>query len=148
MKHVTYRLSIKALAAFLLGYAATGCNNNNQDCNGLLTTVSCETNRPDSGLVSLTVSFGNGIDAVPIAVYQGKLKGDREDVLLFRDTLYQTNVSYRMPADVLYSATARYRRGSDTLIAIDGERINVSSDNDCGTTCYTVTNASLDVQKR
>lgn len=81
------------------------------------------------GTVRLRLTINDENPRVFINVYRGSVeKGE----LLVSDTISDTSVSYVLPAPANYSATATYVRGDDTVIAINGGRLSVTTDEcDC-----------------
>jgi hypothetical protein len=116
------------------------CLNSNTDC---VPSGNCTSAAPTTAVLNLKITINSENAYVPIAVYEG----DASDSLLyFRDTLTTATQSYTVPIDQRFSAVAKYRRGALTILAVDGDRSNLKSSDDCGDTCYNVTDANLNLK--
>lgn len=123
-------------AAFLIA----GCNTTSDDCTP---SSSCVTDPYEFGPLTVKITLDAENDTVPVTIYNG----NAEDL----DTLHyyeqwEDRYTIYFPVDQRYSATATYKRGTQTIRAIDGDRIKLTSENDCGTTCYDVTEAVMDLR--
>lgn len=105
----------------------------------------CLDERPSEGHLVVLSSIGTGGAGVPIWVFRGDFEHDE---LLLTDTLNGTSASYVLPADQYYSVVALYvRANGDTVVAIDGDDIDVDYDDYCGgVRCYTVDDGEVDVR--
>jgi hypothetical protein len=120
-----------------MGLSTTSCLNNSTDC---VPTGNCNTVEPTSAQLRVNVTNDQENPAVPIAVYYGDVS---DSVLYFRDTLTTGTTYDGVALNQKYAATAKYRRGNTTIIAIDGARTKLKRTKDCGDTCYEVTNAVM-----
>lgn len=134
MNHI--RLSLLALCC--LAFAA--CNNNDEDCVDYI--PSCDTVEPTEGTLSIAVTISADNPAVPIAVYYGYIE---DSSLYFRDTLTTKNIGYAVPFG-RYSVSARYRKGNDQILAIDGGNVRYKTNTDCDYTCYTLVEGDVDLR--
>ena len=103
----------------------------------------CYSYKPDSAdlIINLTINAAN--DSVPIVVYKGKLEEgavDWEDIA--------TEEEFRLYSEVgqLYTVKVTYVSGSETIIAIDADKMTiVSADEECGYPCYIVKGGIYDL---
>lgn len=109
------------------------------------TGLFCNTTYPDTGTLTVKVSIDAQNLAVPIFVYYGYVE---DSSLYFVDTLTEQKVSYTVTSDQKYSVAAYYRRDNDRIIAIDGDDVDVSSEENCDETCYKLHNGTIDVRLR
>jgi hypothetical protein len=132
-----YPLTLAAWLMLCLPFAA--CLNNNTDC---VQSNNCQTTAPTDAGLYLKVTIDAENPAVPVAVYYGNVSDSN---LYFQDTL-TGSITYSVSLDSKFSATAKYRQGAITVIAIDGDRTKLKTTNSCGDTCYDVKDASLDLR--
>jgi hypothetical protein len=128
------------LGIVLMSMSFAGCLNNGTDC---VPSGNCTSIAPTTADLRLKLTINSENASVPIAVYEG----DASDSLLyFRDTIAATTISYTVAVDQRYSAVAKYRRGNVTILAVDGDKTKLTSNNDCGDRCYQVTDAQLNLR--
>lgn len=111
-----------------------GCNND--DCDA---SFSCDTVQPTYGTLTIRVSTNTENPRIPIAVYKGYIE---DSALYFVDTISQST-DYYVDLDQRYSGSATYRDGGNRIIAIDGDRVNLTTENNCDYTCYKVQDGTL-----
>jgi hypothetical protein len=130
------------IVALLLGASISlaACNNNDPACDDFPTT--CNTVEPLSGSLTINLSPDGENQAIPIAVYNGYIE---DNALYFVDTIRSANITYDVPFG-RYSASATYRRGTQTITAIDGARVRVRSNRECDYTCYTVDGGNINLK--
>lgn len=116
------------------------CNGSSGDCDP---DYYCDGYYPSYGDLSIRVTPDQQNPCVPITVYIGQFE---EDVVYFNDTICNTSITYSLEVDYYYSVAAKYLRGTDTIVAIDGDKISVSSNDNCGYTCYEVNDANLNLK--
>jgi hypothetical protein len=117
-----------------------GCNSVDCDVN-----MSCDTNQPTTGQLSVKVSINDENPAVPIRIYRGFIE---DSVLYFVDTLTTSKVDYYVDIQQRYSGVATYKSGTKAILAIDGDKVSYSTNDNCGFTCYTVKDGSLRLDLR
>lgn len=124
----------KNLIAFLIvTFAFAGCfkdNDGEGECNP---NAVCYTDAPNELLVKLKLSSSPDGTPVKVRMYEGNV----DDGVLF-DSLETTSAeeSYYLPVNEYYSAEAEYSDGEITIIAVDGDRLNHESFENCDQTCY------------
>lgn len=104
---------------------------------------SCQDVRPSTGSMIIKCSVLAG---QPTQLYI--FRGDFELNELIKDTVVNGSFEFpNLPVDQYYSVVAVYLRASgDTIVAIDGDEIDVNSDEYCnGVECYDVDPARIDV---
>jgi hypothetical protein len=117
---------------------STGCSRSD-DCDP---NRYCEQQKLDSSLVTLKVTYAAGV-AVPIEMYEGYID---DGTLYFRDTLYESSVTYYLPSDKRYSARAYYKQGGQTIIATDGGKVAVKTYWNCDERCYESRDLTLELE--
>ena len=104
----------------------------------------CFTVAPDSGFLALHLTINPENPRIPVTVYQGNVEDHQ---IIFRDTLKLAAAKILMPANQSYAVTATYIRGIDTIIAVDGTKLEVKkAAGQCGKTCYVVLGGYLDLR--
>ncbi len=127
-----------SFSMLLFLFVFTSCNQN--ACNpGAI----CETVQPTTGLLSVEVTVNASHPAVEVAIYSGQFE---EGNLIFLDTLEAPTQDYSVPLDEYYAVTAKYVEGADTIIALDGAKVKLSSSKNCNETCYTVLDGIVDLK--
>lgn len=93
----------------------------------------CYTDAPPTLYVRLHLSPSPDGSTVTVRLYEGNV----DDGELY-DTFETSDVeeTYLLPVDQYYSAEAEYTDGATTIIAVDGERLNQESFQNCDETCY------------
>ena len=130
----------RLLALLLLCLVMASClNNANTDC---IPDGDCLTVRPTTASLSVRINTNAENPAVPIAIYYGDAS---DSALFFRDTI-TASTSYAVALDTRYSGVAKYRQGNLTILAIDGDKTKLTSDNECGFVCYSVKDASMQLK--
>lgn len=128
-----------ALGIVLFG----ACNNSNTDCEPNATIPSdCVDIEPATGELSIELTIDSENQLVPISVYYGYAD---DSTLYFRDTISTKRVSYTVPISQRYSVVAKYSRNSLRIDAVDGGKVKLKTNENCGYTCYTVDDLDLDL---
>lgn len=128
------------LSLFLVAGLFVGCSSTSDDCT---TSSNCVTEPYEYGPLTVKITLNAENDTVPVTIYLGNAE-DLDTLDYFE--LWDDKYTLYFPVDQKYSATARYKRGNQTIRAVDGDRINLTSNNDCGTRCYDVTGAVMDLR--
>lgn len=117
----------------------SACNwENSTDCD----YADCYTEKPSEGELKLSISIDGENTNVPVVIYEGRI--DENHPVIY-DTLNTVKVSYMLPVDKYYSATAKYTKNGNTYIAVDGDRLKVKKRVECDSTCYKVKEVDLDL---
>jgi hypothetical protein len=119
----------------LLIICVSACNRNQCDV-----SATCVTVAPTTADLSLRVTINDENPWLPLAVYYGDVSDSN---LYFRDTVNTESLSYVVPIDQRYGVIVKYRKGNQTILAVDGGRTSHSTNYNCDNTCYTVNNLSL-----
>ncbi len=126
---------------FLVVLTGWSCSNaTSDDCDP---DAFCDTVPYDYGVVELKVS-GNATTGVPIVIYRGYVE-DQDTVLI--DTVWAASIEYYLDIDERYAAEAFYQVGNQTIITLDGKKLNQDSYYNCDEKCYDEAKISLDLKK-
>ena len=91
-------------------------------------------------IVHLTINEEN--DSVPLTFY----RGTAGNVVDWRDTATETEFYLKSEIGTVYTVEAKYRSGSETIIAYDSDKMTVSDFGaDCGDPCYIVRGGIFEV---
>ena len=134
-----YTLMLLAVMLFSLS-----CNSSNTDCNpadGV--PPNCDDIEPTTGVLSMDLTVNTENPFVPIAVYYGYVD---DSVLYFQDTIGSKSVSYDVPIGQRYTVVAKYAMQGRTVYAIDGGKVKLKTNDNCGYTCYTTVDLDLNLQ--
>ena len=134
------RLLLLGMLSASLLFLGGSCDD---ECGDIFFDCDCEYPDPPShGFLTLEL-FWDGATPIPVEIYEGK---DIENGhFLFADTLELAVVDYLMPPGK-YAAIARYVSGRDTILAVDGDEIEVNKDGDSCCECYQVKDATLELR--
>ncbi len=106
----------------------------------------CFASPPDSGYIHPEITINASHTAVPVTVYEGPVETGK---IVFTDTFSIPTPRIGLPTGKTYSLTATYVKGRDTIIVIDGDRLEVKKAvGQCGGTCYVVTGGFYDLRLR
>lgn len=121
---------------------ASSCNgSDNVDCDPGL---NCEQFEPTEGLLNLNLSANNENPTVPIAVYYGNAD---DSSLYFRDTIFSGELtSYAVPISQRYSIVAKYFLQGRRVYLVDGGKVRLKTETNCGYTCYKVKDLDLNLK--
>jgi hypothetical protein len=118
----------------------TGCDGNgfqSVDCD------ECYTPEPDSADLYVRVTINKENPAVPLEIYKGKVE---ENVLEWIDTTSSSSYYLYVKTNEYYSVIAKYKSGTRTIFAIDGEKIKTQKVSDvCDNDCWIIKGGKLDV---
>jgi hypothetical protein len=103
----------------------------------------CNEIRPTEGHLSVRYTLNADNPMVSIEIYRGDF--ENHDLIL-KDTLPSTNNPYLLPIDEYYSVVAKYYRGQDTIIVIDGDDIEADETEYSDKSCWSVDNGNIDVK--
>lgn len=112
-----------------------------------LTNIDCSEcfyNRPDTASLIVHVTINEENDSVPLTFYRGTMSSG---VIDWKDTA--TTDEFYLPAeiDAVYTVEARYRSGTETILAYDSDKMTLSDYGEqCGDPCYIVRGGIFEVQ--
>jgi hypothetical protein len=119
----------------------SSCNKTDPNCQ---VSTSCNTEKIDSGDVTINISYEAGQPGVPVILYDGYVE---DNVILWSDTVYQSNITFYLPVGKRYAAEAYYVTSNQTIVALDGTKFKDNTNEECNTTCYQFPTVSLDCEK-
>ena len=116
-------------------------------CEGNYETINCEycyQIEPEWGPLKIRASIDDEHPFVPVTIFRNKIEDmDTEWV----DTLWHADDSIDVPVNKYYSVAAKYIVDSDTIYAIDGDKIKTKKVYDeCDEDCYIIKGGIIDVR--
>ncbi len=131
MKQLKY-LTLLLLVAF----SGSCVDDDYDDCD----MQDCVSVYPTSGSLTVKATLNSMNSSVPIRIYAGHYD---DGELILEDTLYDERTNYVFEPGVYYSVAAKYKTESGDITVVDGDKIEVITNTDCDTTCYTVNDATV-----
>jgi len=119
----------------------SSCNKTDPNCQ---ISTSCYTEKIDSGDVTINISYEAGQPGVPVILYDGYVE---DNVILWSDTLYQSNITFYLPVGKRFAAEAYYVTSNQTIVALDGSKLKDNTNEECNITCYQFPTLTLDCEK-
>lgn len=120
------------------------CRSKYEDCTDQ-DYANCNTEIPQTGILSIRLTINEENPAVPISLYEGNFENGR---LIRQDTVRVGRYNYSLLPDKNYSVTATYREAGKTIVAVSGGRINLIRYRMCELQCYDVDEPELDLRLR
>ena len=102
----------------------------------------CNTIEPDKAKLSVKLTINTENQSVPITIYSGKFEDNN---IFLVDTVAKDNYDTLLPIGY-YTVAAKYIKGSDTILAMDGAKTSKSKNVTCDSTCWKVTSADFNVK--
>lgn len=146
MTNMRWILGLTLMAGLFLMVTQMSCDawleGDDEDCTPA--PFDCDETRPTEGDLTIHATINGHHSAVPIWVFRGDFENGDE---IFRDTLTNPVTTYTLDAEQYYSVVALYvKTNGDTIVAIDGDDIDVDHDDYCGgVRCYSIDHAEVDV---
>lgn len=104
----------------------------------------CYFPEPDTADLILKFTINDENPFVPYVLYKGNIEEANIDWI---DTAYQEKEYLPSAIDEFYSIKAFYKKGDQTLIVVDGDKLKTNYTSDvCNTECWTIKGGSLDLR--
>ncbi|MCF8224871.1 MAG: hypothetical protein K9J30_03215 [Bacteroidales bacterium] len=142
MKRITHKTWTILFAFLMFSLNFSSCEQ--EDLNFYIDCDYCLDSIPlfDTLYVSVTINEENPF--VPLVFYIGDTEEGNEDRI---DTASHENFWLVSEVGVKYSVKATYKKGDETVFAIDGDKISVvDGEGECYPPCYYVRGGTLDVR--
>ncbi len=123
---------------------AFSCRSKYEDCTDQ-DYAECNTEIPQTGIISVRLTINEENPAIPISVYDGNFENGR---LIRQDTLRVGSYNFALLTEKEYSFTATYKKAGKTIVAVNGGRINLIRYRMCELQCYDVDEPELDLRLR
>ena len=132
-------LGLTVIAA-ALAWGLIGATCADEDCD--YPPDSCRRTLPPTA--SLLIKVSEPLPA-EVRVYSGS--SFETGTLVWSGVPAGTAWTLSLPHGKNYSATALYVSGGDSVLAVDGDRLDYSTDDYCGTTCYSLEDGEVDLRR-
>jgi hypothetical protein len=107
----------------------------------------CSRDAPATGRLIALVTINPENPAVKVTVFVGDWQyGSDHNVVAAEDSARTDRIVFELPSDYYYSAVARYIAGADTVLHLDGAKLEVKSEEFRDATCYTVPDVDVNVR--
>ena len=103
----------------------------------------CQRVAPETGRVDVEVTINSANQRVPVTIYRGRLE---DDVVVQQDTLSTPATHFALSPGVVYSVTARYVTGDDTIVALRSDYLELEYADYDGARCWWVEPVALDLR--
>jgi hypothetical protein len=142
MKNKNTTSKIILLIILILSVKFSGCEQ--EDLDFYIDCDYCMDSIPLYDTLRVLVTINEENPSVPLKIYLGDYDNGTTDWV---DTAYSEEFWLVSEVDVEYSVKASYKRGEQTIIAVDGDKIKaVNGEEDCYSPCYYVRAGTLDVR--
>jgi len=132
---------VLAFLAALVSASFGGCETGNPELP--YAPDNCSREAPDTGFLIAQVTINAQNPAVKVTVFVG----DWEDgVVALEDSARDGRIAFQLPSDESYSVLARYLVGRDTVLALDGAKLVVKSEEFRDATCFSVPDVDVNVR--
>ena len=115
---------------------------NSQDCTNY-NYSDCNTTEPLLVALNIKLTINDENLKVPISIYEGNVD---DNVLVLTDTVATSSYSVLLPTDKFYSVKARYKKGTQIIYAIGGDKIKKSHTSVCDSTCWSSEEGNVNVE--
>ena len=136
-------MSLQWVGLLLVGAALAACSDVNEDLP--YAPSNCNPVKPSFGTVIVTVSKSASHPTIPLIIYQGNYE---DGLVVVRDTVDVAQTGFEVPVDTYYAVIARYTVGVDTILVLNGGRLEVESETYRDATCYGLPTLDLDLRLR
>ncbi|MDX1653424.1 MAG: hypothetical protein R3277_13080 [Brumimicrobium sp.] len=115
---------------FSFGVVLLACKKNSDDCDP---NMICYTEKPDSLYIELRLSPNPSGDPIEVRFFIGNVN----DGELYHTFFTNSDREYfHMPVGQKYAAEARYKENGNTIVAVDGDRLEAEYKMNCDLKCY------------
>jgi len=136
-------MSLQRVGLLLVGAALAACSDVNEDLP--YAPANCNPVKPSFGTVIVTVSKSAAHPTIPLTIYRGNYE---EGIVVVRDTVDVAQTGFEVPVDKYYAVIARYTVGLDTILVLNGGRLEVNGETYRDATCYGLPTLELDLRLR
>lgn len=103
----------------------------------------CNFEEPRISFLKVYLTINEENPKVLLKIYDGDIEYSTVRDSFIVDTSY---IEYEASFDTDYSVTAKYIKGQDTIIAVDGTKIKKYSSSYCDSTCWSVSGQDISVE--
>ncbi|MFH0894791.1 MAG: hypothetical protein V2A54_10175 [Bacteroidota bacterium] len=103
----------------------------------------CITAQPFEGTMNVKVTINNENSYVPLTIYVGDMA---DHFIYLKDTADASFYSVDLPVGYFYTITAHYKKGTDNIIAVDGDDVKATKSTYCDSTCWTINQGNVNLK--
>lgn len=103
----------------------------------------CISIKPDTGLLIVRLTINNENQQVLVKVYDGKIEDENE---VLKVNTIEALLHLYLPVNRFYTVTASYKSGDRSIIAVDGDEIELKHYNICSEDCYVLKDGKVNVR--
>jgi len=119
------------------------CTKKNDKIETKTGTIGCDSVEPTVGLLKMIVTINKDFPSTKVYIYKGKL----EDGVIIDSFEYKNEENYdTVNLNSYYTAVAKYVRGKDTILVVDGESIEKKVFYSEETPCWSVKGGNLNLK--
>lgn len=138
-----YKLS-KFLWLLILFFGFISCKNKYSDVDCVSYDYSdCTTIEPDEAVLKIRVTINSENTHVPVFIYKGPIE---DSIVVSVDTINTQELVISLPVNEYYSAKAIYKKNSQQIIAVDGDKIEKKGTSVCDSTCWSVNEGKINLE--
>lgn len=135
----------KIASALLLGIAVMTINSCEEDI--ILFDVDCSecyTQRPEYATMTIELTINEENPQVPVIIYLGEYE---KQFIRVVDTAYSSVIKIDLAPARFYTVQAKYKVGSKTIYALDGDEIELLKvTSQCDSTCWVIRGGEVNVR--
>ncbi len=106
----------------------------------------CRSEYPDSERVKINLTINAENQKVLIQIFTGKFNPTQLTDTVYSDTVNKSEITVKLATDLYYSVAAIYKKGKDSIIAIDGGKFEARKISGCQNTCWQLYGGIYDVR--
>lgn len=134
------------LLSFLAIFIVVSCERNEGVNLDGFDCLECYQQKPEWVKLEATVTINDENPFVALVIYKGNFE---DNVIDFIDTTLTSDYWVDVHPDQYYSVKAKYIRGTDTIYAVDGDKVKLKhTDTNCDQPCYYKSGGVIDVRLR
>ncbi|MBN2348818.1 MAG: hypothetical protein JXJ22_08280 [Bacteroidales bacterium] len=136
-----YKLTFISLLFSIILFA-TACDEkiftSDVDC------ADCYQEKPDSADIIVYLTFNDENERIPLVVYKNEVDNN---TIEYVDTATGSPYYLYVPVNAEYSVKAKYKKGSKTIYAVDGDKLKIKHVSDvCDTDCWVIVDGIINVE--
>ena len=136
---------LKSICITLLLVIA-GCEREDQRFFDKFRCEDCYQDKPAMGALNVLLTINDENPYVPLVVYIGMME---DNDIEYVDTSFSKDYWVNVPVDKYYSIAAEYKKGGNTITAVDGSKFKLKyTESNCDKPCYYFSGGYFDLQLR
>lgn len=138
--------SIRLILPLLLSFLLVSCERHETVYTGEFNCTECYQNKPEWAPLNYEVTINDQNPFIILKVYIGNIEDNNLDWI---DTAYYQEGYIDVLPNVYHSVSAEYKDGSNTILAIDGDKVSMKyTSEECDVPCYYFRGGFVDLRLR